>query len=261
MFGFLKKLLGGSVPDNYTDTQYDQNVVIESDKKNKLDNETLDEYFYIHKEPDPSGRINMENESNTIKGGGNIDIYDHLTGKPISQESISMEQVSEGVNIPGIGFVGAAKSPKQQQQPNRSQNQQSIPINGNNGSIPVTGQSKNPPSEVVLTSDAYHLYVDLAGVKKESVRLTFSDSILNISGKRSSMIDEWKTMSKGKGRKHTIVAQTSTVPAILLGIFEFKYPFKKSIDETLIVAEFSDGLLHVTLPVRAKGDSVAIAII
>lgn len=256
MLGFLKKILGLKSSDNSVDYRNGEKFAINDEKKNTLDN--ADDHFYVHTEPEPSRRTHMENESSTIKGGGNIDIYDQVTGKPISQDSISLEHVPDGINIPGLGFMGSAKQQKQAQR--QGGNPQSIQVAGNN-TIPVNSQMKNPPSEIVLTSEAYHLYVDLAGVRKETVKLTFTDSVLNVSGKRSSMIDEWKTMSKGKGRKHTIMAQTSTVPPILFGAFDFKYPFKKSVDETSISAEFSDGLLHVTLPLRAKSDGIAIAII
>jgi HSP20 family molecular chaperone IbpA len=257
MFGFLRKLFKNTSDSEISasgDYNFDQ---IDEKKSNLYSNE---EIYYIHTEPDSADRGHMESTS-TIIMNPNMTVYDHVTGREIPMDQVSMEHISPGINIPGIGVV----EPKQKRTNNqRASNKgtQNIDVDSSSGTyIPVNADVKYPPTEIIVTSEAYQVYIDLAGVKKTDVRLTFTDSTLTVSGKRSSMINEWKQMSKGKGRKHTVVNSTSTVPPAFLGQFSYKYPFKKSVDESMIEAKFFDGLLHVTLPLRAKSDAIAIAII
>jgi HSP20 family protein len=257
MFGFLSKIFKKTSDSEIS--ELDSNIFEDSnEKKNKLySNEEV--IYYIHTEPDPVGRNEMENTS-TIIMDVPVSIYDQATGRQIPMNQVSMEDHSPGVNIPGIGFV-QPNTPKKPQRPQGSSVNNPIQIDSEGSSIPINSDIKIPNTEIILTSDAYQVYIDMAGVKKSNVKLTFTDGVLTISGTRVSMIDEWKQMSKGKGRKNTVVTTTSTVPKVLLGQFSFKYPFKKSVDESSIEAKFMDGILHVTLPLRAKSDAVSIAII
>lgn len=188
-------------------------------------------------------------------------VYDHVTGREIPMDQVSLEHISPGINIPGIGVV-EPKQRKPNNQRTSNNGAQNIDIDSSSGtSIPINTDIKYPPTEIIVTGDAYQVYIDLAGVKKTDVKLSFIDSTLTVTGKRNSMIEEWKQMSKGKGRRHTVVNSTSSVPPAFLGQFSYKYPFKKSVDESAIEAKFFDGLLHVTLPFRAKSDAISIAII
>lgn len=260
MFGFLKKILGISSKDSSINESDDDNFNINREKKNNFTN--IESTFYVHTEPDKITRMMMP-VNDTIILNQTINNITDEQGNPVDMNSVEMEKHKPGVFVKGIGWVGGPpekKAPAQTSQTKGAPHGTSVPISGTSTNIPINSSMSIAPYEIILTSESYHLYVDLAGVKKESVGLTFNDSTLSISGKRISMVDEWKSMSKGKGKKHTVDTAKSYVPSILMGSFEFKYPFKKSIDETSISAEFSDGLLHVTLPLRAK-TNVAIAII
>jgi HSP20 family molecular chaperone IbpA len=257
MFGFLKKIFKNTSDSEISasgDYNFDQ---IDENKSNLYSNK---EIYYIHTEPDSVDRGHMESTS-TIIMNPNMTVYDHVTGREIPMDQVSMEQISPGINIPGIGVV-EPKHKRTNNQRTSNNGTQNIDIDNSSGtSISVNEDVKYPPTEIIVTGDAYHVYIDLAGVKKTDVKLTFTDNALTVSGKRNSMIEEWKQMSKGKGRKHTVVNSTSSVPPAFLGQFTYKYPFKKSVDESMIEAKFFDGLLHVTLPLRAKSDAISIAII
>ena len=255
MFAILKKILKKTSDTNLVKS--DDYIFDDiEEKKNKLHNN--EDIYYIHTEPDSVDRRHMESTS-TIIMNPNMTVFDHVTGREIPMDQVSLEEVSPGINIPGIGRV----EPKSHKKPNvQKNNDTSIDIDASSTeSISIQSDIKQPPTEIILTSDSYQVYIDLAGVKKSDVKLTFNDGILTGSGKRNSMIDEWKQMSKGKGRKHTIISSTSTVPTALMGQFSFKFPFKKSIDESIIEAKFFDGLLQVILPLRARTDAISIAII
>src|SRR5574343_265076 len=256
MFVFLKRIFSKSSDSEISKS--DDYIFDEDDeKKNKL--YSNEEIYYIHTEPDSVDRKTMESTT-TIIMNPNMGVFDPNTGREIPMDQITMDEVSPGINIPGIGLVKPKQNRKQVG--NNPQGQaHNIDIDSNGNSIPVNFDMKQPPTEIVLTSDAYQIYIDLTGVKKSDVKLTFTDGVLTVSGKRNSMIEEWKQASKGKGRKNTVVYSTSSIPAVLLGQFSFKYPFKKSVEESMIEAKFFDGLLHVTLPLRSKSDAVSIAII
>jgi len=117
-----------------------------------------------------------------------------------------------------------------------------------------------PPTEMILMNGEYHIFVDLAGVSKADLNIVYDNGTLKITGKRESAVDILKKQLKtGKGRK-TIKESSTTVPEFLMGKFQYKYSFKRLIDESNVTAKYTDGILHVTLPHRTKGDQVSIAL-
>lgn len=234
----------------------------------------VNDLFYVHNEPDPikdnfmSSEILEHDHINTSE----LQMLDEKSGRmvPMSADMVSqrMEHHEPGVFVPGLGFVGGA--PKQHQQPQngarRPQEQQSHQEQG--GTSIGIQQPANvavlkalPPTEIILLSDTYHMYVDLAGVRKDSLKINFNDNVLTISGKRPSMIEEYKNAAKGKSKKNAVLGSTNTVPQFMIGLFSYKYSFKKSVDNTSIKADFNEGILHIILPLIGKGDSVEIPII
>ena len=123
-----------------------------------------------------------------------------------------------------------------------------------------------PYSEMASVEDAYHLWVDLAGIRKENMRVSYANGSLTISGTRESNVDVLRfelsdnEIVKPKSKRDPIIQESTSVPSFLMGDFSFTYPFKKLIDETAIKAAFNDGVLYVTMPHRIVGDEIAIAI-
>lgn len=123
------------------------------------------------------------------------------------------------------------------------------------------GAAYLPPSEIAMIEGAYHLYVDLPGVHKESLSVNFNAGNLIITGERVGSIDSLrKSLKKPRSKKEPILTEHNTVPPFVVGKFEFKYPFQRMVDESSIVAEMNDGILHITLPHRVKGEDVSIPI-
>lgn len=262
---FIKSLFKKDINDinDLIDKKLD--CIIDTSKKSS--ELVIDEVFYVHTEPDPirsympSEILEHDNVSSTIE------MVDQITGKKIlvdgNTSSQYLEQAEAGVFVPGIGFIGG-KQPQenlpQKQERSRSNVQKQTSIDDNDGininiDTPKGSSNKQLPfHEIILTNEAYHLYVDLAGVKKGNFKLKFNNGSLIINGKRTSMIEEFKANIRGKNKKNSLVQCVNNAPDFIFGNFSFSFPFKRSIDEGSINAEFADGLLHVTLPLRANTD-------
>jgi len=120
-----------------------------------------------------------------------------------------------------------------------------------------------PPTEMALVDGAYHIFVDLAGVDKSTLNMVYEDGVVRITGNRESAIETLKKQLKPKkaGRlKNPILRSSCTVPNFLLGKFTYEYTIQKVIDDSAITAEYINGVLHVTLPHRTKGDKVNISL-
>lgn len=268
-------------------------------KKNKLTTDHyIEERFFIHDEPDLQNDRNIEMPSKQLEEthiDSNVQIVDGQTGHMISVDSRTaaqqLEQHAPGLNIPGIGVVGGANQRRPQQRPQPMQQQQMQQQQIQQQFIPQQPQLRQQPMqpiqqpmqqpmqpqrqipiqqtapeypniEVATLSDSYHLFMDLSGVSKKTLGITFSNGFLVISGKRESNIDKLKKSLKGntKTRKNPILKRVETIPKFLMGSFTFEYPFEKMIDESAIGASLDDGILHVTLPHRAKGEAVKVSI-
>ena len=132
--------------------------------------------------------------------------------------------------------------------------QQQVPVNQ------AAGQYL-PPSEIAMIEGSYHVFVDLAGVSKESLKVHFNAGTLVVGGERKGSVLELRKKIKGpRGRKDPILTEHNTVPPFLVGKFEFKYPFQRLVDESKLSADMENGILHVELPHRVKGEEVSIPI-
>ena len=117
-----------------------------------------------------------------------------------------------------------------------------------------------PYYEMVLLNDTYHFYVDLPGVNKSAVDVQYIDGAVEISGVRELQSVLMKKTAKGeKGRRPTFESQV-TIPDYLSGKFKFSFPFPLPIDENSIKASFKDGVLHVTMNLRASATGVKVAV-
>lgn len=117
-----------------------------------------------------------------------------------------------------------------------------------------------PYYEMILLNDTYHFYVDLPGVNKSAVDVQYIDGFVEISGVRELQSTLMKKTAKGeKGRRPTFESQI-TIPDYLSGKFKFSFPFPLPIDENSIKASFKDGVLHVTMNLRASATGVKVAV-
>lgn len=98
-----------------------------------------------------------------------------------------------------------------------------------------------PLADIVETDYAYSVRVELPGLKKDDIKVNFSDDMLTISGESSSSEEKEE---EGKiihqERHHRSYRRTMRVP--------------RQVDVENIHAEFKDGLLEVVLPKLEKED-------
>jgi HSP20 family molecular chaperone IbpA len=221
-------------------------------------------------------------------------------GRPVDASALRNNPtngIPPGINIPGIGVVGAAPAQQRQQprqqgqqprqqgmapppsapgQPPQQQPQQyqqpmapapSAPdYQQQSTSIQIaapqssSGARAYPPTELFIMGDAYHAFIDLPGVPRDGISVKLQANALVISGSRRMGVDVVRGDKKaGRSKSHS--DYNCTIPKFLQQPFTFTYPFKKSIDESKISASFDDGVLHVTLPHRPDGDGVVVPII
>ncbi len=81
---------------------------------------------------------------------------------------------------------------------------------------------------------AYHIEVDLPGVKKEDIHVDISDGVLTISGERK--------FKKEVKEKDYYKVESS------FGKFERSFRLPEDVKEDDIKAETKDGVLNITLP-------------
>src|SRR6266481_4849287 len=105
--------------------------------------------------------------------------------------------------------------------------------------------------EVDISEDdrGYLLKADLPEMKKDDVRVTVEDGILNVSGERKTEKDDQKSQ---KRKFHRIERS--------FGTFRRSFTLPEDADSTKVTAEFRDGVLKVHLPTTARPRSKAIEV-
>jgi HSP20 family protein len=88
--------------------------------------------------------------------------------------------------------------------------------------------------------------VDLPEIKKDDVRVTVEDGILNVSGER-------KTEKEDQKRKFHRIERSC-------GTFRRSFTLPEDADSTKVTAEFRDGVLKVHLPTTPIARSKAIEV-
>lgn len=96
-----------------------------------------------------------------------------------------------------------------------------------------------PLTDIYEDNDNYYLKVDLPGIKKDDVKISYADGTLTISGERT---EEKETKDK---KFHRIERS--------FGKYYRSFNIPKEIKEDKINAEFKDGQLSVTIP---KADEI-----
>ena len=96
-----------------------------------------------------------------------------------------------------------------------------------------------PLTDVAEDNDNYYLKADLPGIKKEDVKISFTEGSLSISGERSQE-------KESKDKKYHRIERS-------YGKYYRSFNLQEQIKEDNIKAEFKDGQLNVTIP---KADEV-----
>ena len=92
----------------------------------------------------------------------------------------------------------------------------------------------SPLTDVVEDQDKYSLHLDLPGVKKEDVKITYNNGQLVISGERKS-----ENVHKDATYHHVERA---------FGKYYRAFNLPEKIVEDKINADFKDGMLNITIP-------------
>lgn len=95
-----------------------------------------------------------------------------------------------------------------------------------------------PSVDISETSDAYLVKGEIPGVKKEDVKITIHDGMLNIQGERKQEKDEQDK------KFHRVECS--------YGSFARSFRVPDDADESAVKADFKDGMLNITLPKSAK---------
>ncbi|MCS6807911.1 MAG: Hsp20/alpha crystallin family protein [Bacteroidota bacterium] len=103
-----------------------------------------------------------------------------------------------------------------------------------------------PRVDIAETDTHFKLFVELAGVMKDDVQVTIHNNILTVRGKklRPSEYEHMRFLSATRR----------------FGILERSFKLGEDIDTENIHAEFSNGLLTLTLPKREQASSQTITI-
>ena len=106
-----------------------------------------------------------------------------------------------------------------------------------NPMLMVSENGWTPNIDVYETADHFIIKAELAGVKKDEVKIQMNDRIVSISGKRDDECEEV--------REHFHVAEVS------YGNFVRKIELPNDIDSENVKAKYKDGFLMVYIP-KAK---------
>lgn len=96
-----------------------------------------------------------------------------------------------------------------------------------------------PNADIYSEPEQYIISVDLPGVSKENISLTFEKGILTLKGERVQQLKD-KTVRNEKQ----------------FGAFERKFKMTTEIESESITAEFSNGELLITVPKKASEERV-----
>jgi HSP20 family protein len=104
----------------------------------------------------------------------------------------------------------------------------------------------SPEVDISQDDHEYLLKADLPEMKKDDVRVTVEDGILNVSGERKSEKEDQK-------RKFHRIERS-------FGSFRRSFTLPEDADSTKVTAEFRDGVLKVHLPTTTKARSKALEV-
>src|SRR5437667_8987737 len=117
---------------------------------------------------------------------------------------------------------------------------------GNGEPHSLTVADWSPEVDISEDDHGYLLKADLPEMKKEDVKVTVEDGILNVSGDR-------KTEKEDQKRKFPRIERS-------YGTFRRSFTLPEDADSTKVTAEFRDGVLKVHLPTTIRAKSKAIPV-
>lgn len=102
-------------------------------------------------------------------------------------------------------------------------------------SVPVWGNEKwTPSTDISETDDSYEVRTELPGISLEDVHISVKDDYLIIKGeKRQDNVDDSKNYKRVERR---------------YGSFERRFSLPPKVDADNIKAEYTDGVLTLTIP-------------
>lgn len=106
-----------------------------------------------------------------------------------------------------------------------------------------------PHVDVAETTEDYQIKVEVPGVNKDDVKVTVNNGILRVEGERHQEKEE-------NGKKYHRIERS-------YGSFLRTFTLPENIDETLVRAEYKDGVLNVRIPKteRAKPKSIDVKVL
>jgi HSP20 family protein len=90
-----------------------------------------------------------------------------------------------------------------------------------------------PNTDMFETKDEYVLKIELPGIKKEDIKITFEDNTLTVSGEKK----------KEENKSERLKYQEAS-----FGKFKRSFSFSTGVDPDKGKADFRDGLLTIALP-------------
>jgi HSP20 family protein len=107
-------------------------------------------------------------------------------------------------------------------------------------SVGVTESLRKPRYAVVNTADAFEIDIELPGVAKSGLAIDIADDILSVRGQRHSSIPEaWKPLHRELSMLDYQLRLRVTTP----------------VEAEKIVAKLEEGILKVTLPLKAAAQA------
>ncbi|MDA0240176.1 MAG: Hsp20/alpha crystallin family protein [Proteobacteria bacterium] len=106
-----------------------------------------------------------------------------------------------------------------------------------------TGPSVLPQTDICETDEQFTMTLDLPGMTEDEVDLKIKDGRLTVSGEKSTEREEEEKDYHLRERR--------------FGSFSRSFRIPESVDDTKIKAEFSQGVLSVTLPKKPTAASTA----
>ncbi len=102
--------------------------------------------------------------------------------------------------------------------------------------MPAFNTTFTPTMRVDISEDEKNIYIEaeMAGLKKEDVKVSIEDNVLTIRGER-------KQESEEKKKNYHRVER-------VYGSFSRAFTLGENIDKDNIEAKYEDGVLHLTLP-------------
>jgi HSP20 family protein len=98
-----------------------------------------------------------------------------------------------------------------------------------------------PAMDVVETEDEFRLVAELPGIKKEAVKVSFTENVVTIRGEKKAEMREEKENWHQVERSY--------------GVFERSIRLPVPVDSDKVKARFEDGVLTVLLPKAAEARS------